>query len=154
MALLSSGSFDDASMLAVLLGRDGDSPLDRAIATDVWRGLRRTTRGDYSCEAATELLIRSGLARPRHPWIRWEDNSDRAWVDLGTLVEYSDGMPSQQATVVDIAIALFDRTRPVSLRHLLEGLDAENRDAVLGALAHSAGERTVWLSPVIPSPTP
>lgn len=102
--------------------------------------LRAWAKGIYPLEAGTELLIRTNLASPGHPWVhRNSDSPNRWWIDADhinndTIAVLSGG----QQRVLRIAAALLG-AKPVDLYQDVPGLDREHLSLVLAAIAHAGG---------------
>jgi hypothetical protein len=99
--------------------------------------LREWARGLLPLEAATELLIRTGWARPGYAWIRREDDG-RAWIDFPAIPERIGSLSGGEQRVLRIAASL-GADCPIILGDELTGLDRTTTGLVLAAIAHSAG---------------
>ncbi|PPI05206.1 hypothetical protein C5C63_14660 [Rathayibacter sp. AY1B8] len=100
--------------------------------------LRAWAAGERGREAATELLIRSGLTKPDDPWIR----QDRQWgayaVDYDAVPYGRDGLCESQRAVLLLAASLADDV-PVDLRGISRDLDYDHALLAITALTHAAG---------------
>jgi hypothetical protein len=111
--------------------------------------LRDWARGIDALEAATELLIRAGLARQGHPWIRREQSrehmSDRVWVDFSAVSAYVGSMtPDERRTLLFAAsLSDVDGAPPVRLGDLVQ-VRPPRLSLMLAALAHAGGRRDAW----------
>jgi hypothetical protein len=104
-------------------------------------GLRVWARGVYDQEAGVELLIRAfdgRFARQGWPWIRRGDGG--CWVDVPQLVSHLGPLSGGERRVLTVVAALIDGRHSVDhLGDLLAGLDRQNLQLVLAALAHAGG---------------
>lgn len=106
--------------------------------------LRRWAHGLLPLEAATELLIQSGYAQSDRPWMRWDEQEDRYWVDFAAIPDLIGGMSSGEKRVLRIVASLGsaqDHPVLISLEDELPGLDRCTITLVLAAIAHAAGMR-------------
>ena len=105
--------------------------------------LRAWAKGSLPLEASIELLIRAfdgRFARTSQPWIRVEPNGATGLDDqflASGLGELSGG----ERRVLSIVVALADTTgaRRVDLVDVVAGIDRDNLDLILAALAHAGG---------------
>lgn len=108
-------------------------------AGEVVAGLRAWAKGSYPIEAATELLIRACDGRLlTGPWIRPLDHDGWFWIDVERPAE-AGALSGADKRVFDMVASLAFPEYPVSLNHALPGLDRENLELVLAAVAHAAG---------------
>lgn len=108
--------------------------------------LRAWARGMYTTEAATELLLRAfggKLAAPGNPWVHTSTepegpNQVRAWIDFAAIPEEVGPLSGGERRFLMLAASLAEDV-PVVLGDLVSGLDRENLDLVLAAIAHAGG---------------
>ena len=102
--------------------------------------LREWSKGIYSLEAATELLIRFAGGRfldRGWPWVRFE--GDRLWIDFEAISSDNlGGLSGGERRVLNI-IASLGGAAPVNLSDSMSGLDRNRIDLVLAAIAHANG---------------
>ncbi len=105
--------------------------------------LRAWAKGSLLLEASIELLIRAfdgRFARASQPWIRVEPNG-ATWLDDQFLASALGGLAGGERRVLSIVVALADTTgaHRVDLADVVAGIDRDNLDLVLSALAHAGG---------------
>ncbi|MFC8523400.1 ABC transporter ATP-binding protein [Pseudarthrobacter sp. NPDC057230] len=108
--------------------------------------LRAWARGMYTTEAATELLLKAfggKFAAPGNPWIHTSTepegpNQLRAWIDFAAIPEEVGPLSGGERRFLMLAASLAEDV-PVVLGDLVSGLDRENLDLVLAAIAHAGG---------------
>ncbi|MCG7287165.1 hypothetical protein MHY85_14440 [Cellulomonas sp. ACRRI] len=111
--------------------------------------LRAWAQGIDALEAATELLIRSGLARPVHPWVcrapSVDGGPDDAWIDFAAVSAYVGPMSPGERRVLLFAASLSDVDAAPSVRlGDLARVRAPRLALLLAALAHAGGRRGAW----------
>ena len=99
--------------------------------------LREWARGMNTTAAATELLIRTGYARPGSLWMRRE-NPDRPWIDFESIPDLIGGYSGGQQRVLRIAASIAESV-PIVLGDEISGLDHRLAELVLTALAQASG---------------
>lgn len=95
--------------------------------------LRSQAKGVYALEAATELLIRAGLADRGRPWV-----NNEGWVDFDSIAEDVGALSRGEQHLLRIAASLAGAT-PCLLDDDLTGLDRQNTALVLAAVSHATG---------------
>ena len=105
--------------------------------------LRSWAAGSLPLTAAVELLTRcfdGRFAAASQPWIRVEPNS-WTWLDDQDLAASLGSLSGGERRVLTVVAALADSTgtRRIDLTDVVTGIDRENLDLVLAALAHAAG---------------
>lgn len=108
--------------------------------------LRAWARGMYTIEAATELLIRGfggKFAAPGNPWVHTSTEPQgpgqvRAWIDFASIQEEAGVLSGGERRFLLLAASLAEDV-PVVLGDVVPGLDRENLDLVLAAIAHAGG---------------
>lgn len=100
--------------------------------------LRAWAKGMLGLEAATELVIRSGFARERSPWVEFDADGNRHWINFAALPELVGGMSGGEQRYLRIAASLA-ADEPIILGDELAGLDHQHTALVLAAVAHAAG---------------
>ncbi|MFF2347684.1 ABC transporter ATP-binding protein [Pseudarthrobacter sp. NPDC058119] len=108
--------------------------------------LRAWARGMYTTEAATELLLKAfggKFAAPGNPWVHTSTepegpNQVRAWIDFAAVPEEVGPLSGGERRFLMLAASLAEDV-PVVLGDLVSGLDRENLDLVLAAIAHAGG---------------
>jgi len=108
--------------------------------------LRAWARGMYTTEAATELLLRAfggKFAAPGNPWVHTSTEPEgpsqvRAWIDFAAIPEQAGALSGGERRFLLLAASLAEDV-PVALGDLVSGLDRENLDLVLAAIAHAGG---------------
>ena len=110
--------------------------------------LRAWAKGVYTIEAATELLLHAfggRYAAVGNPWVHAaattaEGYPEHAWVDFVALGEHAEsGAYSGGERRFLLLAASLAEDVPVVLRDVVPGLDRENLDLVLAAIAHAGG---------------
>lgn len=110
--------------------------------------LRAWAKGSYTCEAATELLIRGfrgRFASPGNPWIHTASTSpegyrENAWIDFESIQENSGPLSGGERRFLDLAASIGGDV-PVSLGDVLPGLDRDNATLALAAVSHASGSQ-------------
>lgn len=108
--------------------------------------LRAWARGMYTTEAATELLLRAfggKFAAPGNPWIHRSTEPEgpsqvSAWIDFAAIPDEVGPLSGGERRFLMLAASLAEDV-PVVLGDLVSGLDRENLDLVLAAIAHAGG---------------
>ena len=108
--------------------------------------LRAWARGMYTTEAATELLLRAfggKFAAPGNPWIHTSTEPEgpsqvRAWIDFASISDEVGPLSGGERRFLMLAASLAEDV-PVVLGDVVPGLDRENLNLVLAALAHAGG---------------
>lgn len=105
--------------------------------------LRSWAAGSLPLTAGVELLIRSfegRFAAATQPWIRVEPTG-AVWLDDQFLAASLGGLSGGERRVLTVVAALADSTgtRRVDLADIVTGIDRDNLDLVLAALAHAGG---------------
>ena len=108
--------------------------------------LRAWARGMYPTEAATELLLKAfggKFAAPGNPWVHTSTEPEgpgqvRAWIDFAAIPEEVGPLSGGERRFLMLAASLAEDV-PVVLGDLVSGLDRENLDLVLAAIAHAGG---------------
>ena len=108
--------------------------------------LRAWARGMYTTEAATELLLKAfggKFAAPGNPWVHTSAEPEvpgqvRAWIDFAAIPEEVGPLSGGERRFLMLAASLAEDV-PVVLGGLVSGLDRENLDLVLAAIAHAGG---------------
>lgn len=101
--------------------------------------LREWAVGERPRVAATELLIRAGLAEIVDPWVLYDSAWKTRALDFDAITE--DNIASRGAVqrhVLRIVASLGSGT-PVDLREEISGLDYAETELVMIAIAHAAG---------------
>ncbi|ADX75348.1 hypothetical protein Asphe3_42830 (plasmid) [Pseudarthrobacter phenanthrenivorans Sphe3] len=108
--------------------------------------LRAWARGSYTTEAATELLLKAfggRFAEVGNPWAQAattteEGYREHAWIDFAAIPEQAGALSGGERRFLMLAASLAEDV-PVVLGDLVSGLDRENLDLVLAAIAHACG---------------
>ncbi|MGG6382438.1 ABC transporter ATP-binding protein [Paenarthrobacter sp. NEAU-H11] len=108
--------------------------------------LRAWARGTYTTEAATELLLRAfggRFAAPGNPWVHAktttpEGYTEGPWIDFESIPGEVGVLSGGERRFLLLAASLAENV-PVVLGDLVAGLDRENLDLVLAAIAHAGG---------------
>ena len=108
--------------------------------------LRAWARGMYTTEAATELLLRGfggKFAAPGNPWVHTSTEPQgpgqvSAWIDFASIPEEAGPLSGGERRFLMLAASLAEDV-PVVLGDVVPGLDRENLDLVLAAIAHAGG---------------
>ena len=103
-------------------------------------------RGMYTIEAATELVLRGfggKFAAPGNPWVHTSSTAEgpqqvSAWIDFASIPEEASPLSGGERRFLLIAASLAENV-PDVLGDLVSGLDRENLDLVLAAIAHAGG---------------
>lgn len=99
--------------------------------------LREWARGTLPLEAATELLIRTGFARPKSLWMRYDENK-RPWIDFAAIPELIGGKSGGEKRVLRFAASL-GADVPVIIGDHVCGVDRDTLALMLVAIAHAGG---------------
>jgi hypothetical protein len=115
-------------------------------------GLRTWARGSNPVAAGVELLIRAfngRFARDGQPWITHHPNGTVA-LDVDALGDHLGVLSGGERRVLRVVIALIDDATPrtIDLADIVAGVDRDNLDLILAALAHAGGshEHTVFVN--------
>ena len=108
--------------------------------------LRAWARGTYTTEAATEMLLKAfggKFAAPGNPWIHTSTepegpNQVSAWIDFASIPDEAGALSGGERRFLMLAASLAENV-PVVLGDVVPGLDRENLDLVLAAIAHAGG---------------
>jgi len=108
--------------------------------------LRAWARGMYTTEAATEMLLKAfggKFAAPGNPWIHTSTepegpNQVSAWIDFAAIPDEVGPLSGGERRFLMLAASLAENV-PVVLGDVVPGLDRENLDLVLAAIAHAGG---------------
>lgn len=103
--------------------------------------LRHWAKGNYTLEAATELVLRAfdgRFARRGWPWVKSEDGF--LWIDFADIPGKMGVMSSGEARILMLAASLAE-DEPIPLGDLVTGLDRENMALVLAAVSHASGSQ-------------
>src|SRR5215207_2428442 len=108
--------------------------------------LRAWAKGIYTIEAATELLLRGfggRFAAPGNPWIHTSTTPEgpqqvSSWIDFASIPEEAGALSGGERRFLMLAASLAENV-PVVLGDVVSGLDRENLDLVLAAIAHAGG---------------
>jgi hypothetical protein len=100
----------------------------------------------YTTEAATELMLRAfggKFAAPGNPWIHTSTEPEgpgqvRAWIDFAAIPDEVGPLSGGERRFLMLAASLAGDV-PVVLSDVVPGLDRENLDLVLAAIAHAGG---------------
>lgn len=122
--------------------------------------LREWAAGERPRVAATELLIRAGLAELSDPWVLYDSAWKTRALDFDAITD--ENITSRRAVdrhVLRIAASLGSGTY-VDLREEISGLDHEQTELVMIAIAHAAGfteitstiDDTDGLARIVPTP--
>lgn len=101
--------------------------------------LRSWAKGMYALEAATELLIRAfggRFASPGYPWVLVEEG--RPWIDFEAIADNVGALSGGERSML-LLIASLGGGERVDLSDNLPGLDRNNLELVLAAVAHAGG---------------
>lgn len=101
------------------------------------QALREWARGLLPLEAATELLIRAGFAGDGRPWVHYDTDAGRPWIDFASIPEAIGGMSGGEQRFLRIAASL-GADSPIILADELAGLDRDRLALVLAAVAHTS----------------
>jgi len=111
--------------------------------------LRARARGIYPTEAATELLIRTGFARPGNPWVRREPSGgtapDDIWIDFAEIPEHVGSLSSGERRVLMFAASLSDVVGAPEVKiGDLVSVDPNWLTLLAAAVQHAGGRRDAW----------
>lgn len=101
--------------------------------------LRRTAKGQYDIEAATELLIRAfngRFAASGKPWV--EAGSSGPYIDFEAIPEHTGGLSGGEYRFLMIAASIGGGAM-IRLSDTISGIDRAVVDLVLAAIAHASG---------------
>lgn len=112
---------------------------DNRVANDTQ--LREWARGMLPLEAATELLIRAGFAQEWRPWVKYDDDRQRPWIDFGSIPDKIRGTSGGEQRVLMFAASL-GADVPIVLADEVPGVDRRYADLMISAVAHAAGFTT------------
>ena len=110
--------------------------------------LRSWAKGSYTSEAGTELLLRAvggRYAAVGNPWVHAsgrapEGFSEGAWINFEALGEHAtNGAYSGGERRFLLLAASLAEDVPVVLSEVVPGLDRQNLDLLLAAIAHAGG---------------
>jgi hypothetical protein len=102
--------------------------------------LRAWAKGNHEIEAATELLIRIGWARPGLPWIQPTRRQDQAWrIDFDLIPDTISVYSGTTQRLLRIAAAIGGEKSSVNLSEDASGLGLRDLSLVLVAIAHAGG---------------
>lgn len=103
--------------------------------------LRAWAAGNNPLTAATELLIRGGFAQSWRPWVQWDEDAMRFWVDFDTIPDNIGGKSGGERRFLRLAASLGAGV-PVDLYEDVAGLDRQRTQLLLAAIAHANGMTT------------
>ncbi|MET0434313.1 MAG: hypothetical protein ABW025_09115 [Cellulomonas sp.] len=111
--------------------------------------LRAWARGIDALEAATELLIRAGLAGPTHPWVRRAPGPaggrGAAWIDFAAVSAYVGPMSPSERRVLLFAASLSDVDAAPAVRlGDLTRVGPRRLELLVAAVGHAGGQRDAW----------
>lgn len=124
--------------------------------TELHTQLRAWARGIYPLEAATELLIRTGFARPASPWVQRTPSGgtdpDDVWVDFAQIPEHAGPMSSGERRLLLFAASLSDVYDAPAVRiGDLVSVDPARLTLLAAAIEHAGGRRDSWPSADAPA---
>ena len=118
--------------------------MDAAMAepsSEITDQLRQWSRGMYTTEAATELLIRAHrgvFASIERPWVKPTDHA--YWIDFPAVTEHLSAYSGGEQRLLRIAASIgSNEAPPVRLGEVLGGLDRPTLRLVLAGVAHAGG---------------
>lgn len=116
--------------------------------TALQAGLRAWARGIDPLEAATELMIRAGFARPQDPWVRQEPSAGtpaHVWIDFAAVSAFVETVTAGERRLLLLAASLsgVDDAPAVRVGELMS-LSPRQLALVVAAVAHAGGRRDVW----------
>lgn len=100
--------------------------------------LRKWARGSTTLVAATELLIRAGLAQTTRHWIRIDAMANRPWIAFDEILNLGEDMSGEEKRILRIAASL-GGTTPIILGDEVAGLNRMSTELVSIAIIHAAG---------------
>ncbi len=100
--------------------------------------LREWARGMTALSAATELVIRAGFAQKSRPWIHYDEDTRRPWIDFDQIPDLCGAMSGGEQRPLRIAASL-SGTTPIVLGDEIVGLDHRWTELMRIAIAHAAG---------------
>jgi hypothetical protein len=111
--------------------------------------LRAWARGIDALEAATELLIRAGLAESDHPWVcrgaARGPGPDAAWIDFAAVSAYVGPVSPSERRVLLFAASLSDVDAAPAVRlGDLARVGPRRLELMVAALGHAGGQRDAW----------
>ncbi|MDT0164471.1 ABC transporter ATP-binding protein [Actinotalea sp. AC32] len=104
--------------------------------------LRQWAAGRPPAQAAVELVLRAFRGRfadPGLPWVRVD--GDVTWLDPDTLRDHAAVLSGGERRLLFVVASLLDE-RPLDIVDVATGLDRENLQLVLAALAHAGGSHS------------
>jgi hypothetical protein len=108
--------------------------------TEQIEALRAWAKGVYTCEAATELLIRGfggRFIKPGNPWIGYDPIYKNWWIDFAVIPEESGALSGGERRFLQIVASIGGEV-PVELGDCLS-MDREYLKLVLAAISHASG---------------
>ena len=99
--------------------------------------LRQWARGSTTLVAATKLLIRAGFAQKSRPWIHYDEDARRPWIDFDQIPDLCGAMSGGEQRLLRIAASL-GGTTPIILGDEAVGLDRRWTELVGIAIVHAA----------------
>lgn len=112
------------------------------VTIDHFDDLRAWSKGSYTAEAATELLIRGfdgRFAAPGNPWIHLSGSSGKYWIRFGAIPEHVDVLSGGEGRFLRLVASIAAVEVSVDLGEVLPGLDRQLLELVLAAVAHAGG---------------
>lgn len=107
--------------------------------TEMVEGLRLWAKGLLPLEASIELLVGTLDGRLlAGPWVRVDDQG-RPWFDPEVADAEQGYLSGGERRLLSLAMNLADGKYLVDLNDVLTGIDPDNLQLVLGALAHAGG---------------
>ncbi|QNE48706.1 hypothetical protein F1C58_16745 (plasmid) [Glaciihabitans sp. INWT7] len=100
--------------------------------------LRGWARGMTTLVAATELLIRAGFAGSGRPWVRYDNDAHRPWIDFDEIPNLCGAMSGGEQRLLRIAASIGGTTL-IDLGSEVAGLDRRLTELVSVAIIHAAG---------------
>lgn len=117
--------------------------------TELHTQLRAWARGMYPLEAATDLVIRTGFARPGSPWVQRTPSGgtapDDIWIDFAQIPEHVGPMSSGERRLLLFAASLSDVHDAPEVRiGDLVSVDPARLTLLAAAIEHAGGRRDAW----------
>lgn len=103
--------------------------------------LRAWAKGSYTCEAATELLIRAfggRFAARGNPWVRQDPDFGNWWIDFESIPAETGPLSGGERRMLMLAASI-GADVPAALGDILPGMDRGNVRLALAAMSHAAG---------------